>query len=484
MADKSIHRITKGAIASWARLLVNISSQLTLVPVLLSKWNSNEYGIWLLYLSFCAITQVLDFGNQEYFTIVWLNCNPDEKDRIKKTLQDSIVTGTTIAIVTFLSVLFGCLLFIKTETQPAKEIATLILIHNTFWLVFGALGGLPSRALLIFGYFSRFAWWSIAGAIANLAATIASVSELNQNLIGTCVIIEITSAILSILTVSDAIILLKKHGIDTSTASLRTAKLKLRGTIIMASTQTLEILRQHGSRIILADILSVGIVAQFSTLRTVANILQQGILSTTQPMVPELATAISRRQNEKFKRLISGQWTIILGILIPLCALLQITAPTIFRYWTHGKIDFDRITFSYFSVGILISAVSQPAIAVVKSSNRVKFQLKSAAVSVGISVISMLILTPRFEAAGAAASVLLGEVFSLIVNTKYAIRASKERGTEWPLQKMNISYGTIGLLSVTMLAITATGNINFRTMIPLIAIPPLALLLRLRNRKK
>jgi hypothetical protein len=59
-------RLISVTAASWARIAVNMLSQLLLVPVYLIYWDVSTYGIWIAIQALVNILSMVDFGHQTF----------------------------------------------------------------------------------------------------------------------------------------------------------------------------------------------------------------------------------------------------------------------------------------------------------------------------------------------------------------------------------------------------------------------------------
>ena len=60
-------RLISGSVASWAQIAVTMAAQIVLVPIYLSYWSVETYGIWLAIQGIMSALSMLDLGTSEFY---------------------------------------------------------------------------------------------------------------------------------------------------------------------------------------------------------------------------------------------------------------------------------------------------------------------------------------------------------------------------------------------------------------------------------
>ena len=60
-------RLISGSAASWVQIAVNMASQIVLVPIYLSYWEAETYGVWLAVQGIMNTLSMFDLWSPEFF---------------------------------------------------------------------------------------------------------------------------------------------------------------------------------------------------------------------------------------------------------------------------------------------------------------------------------------------------------------------------------------------------------------------------------
>jgi hypothetical protein len=108
------------------------------------------------------------------------------------------------------------------------------------------------------------------------------------------------------------------------------------------------------------------------------------------------------------------------------------------------------LLFALLSLGVLVYAIVQPAMAVVIGNNLTKTQLALTAMA-AVIVFSVLILSvPMIGIVGAAAALLLAEIGAAIGYKIYAKRWLKQNQLLWPSRAFHIAIAALVIAAVSL----------------------------------
>lgn len=140
--------------------------------------------------------------------------------------------------------------------------------------------------------------------------------------------------------------------------------------------------------------------------------------------------------------------------MAPGVVILQLVMEPFFVFWTHGKITFDPFLFATLSVGVLVYAVIQPAMAVVIGNNLTKLQLWLSGMA-AITVFGVLILSvPIIGNLGAAIALLLAEIVSAVGYKIHAKRWLRQNQLVWPSRPFILAVTSVAISALTLMFIT------------------------------
>ena len=433
-------RIASGSFAMWTRMGLTILSQVLLVPVFLSYWSARQYGSWLALQSVFSLVTILDSAYQTYLENEFLKLGKTEFRQFKVLLYSSLpcvmLVGTVQVLIFFI-------------TSQTSEFATLMglpkaedqaLLHQCFqvlmaWmlimLVTTSISGMLGRALSALGYFSRFAWWGVLYmACSTMLPVVVLVKGGDLLMVG--LVQTLVIAVYHVIWFWDAIRIMRKESLTPVKPQWAIAVHTLTSSTYVFFRLLLELGRQHGFRLLLAPMVGLKKLAEFSTQRTVAGVASQSMNSIYGPLMPELMRYLRERDQVKTNTIFSLIWALTIFLLCPLVYFLQVIMPIIYPIWTRGRFEFDGLLFMSISASLLVYAVSQPAIAVCTGNNLVKLQMYISVLAFAVLFASLPITIPLLGLKGASLSLLLAECVSSGCSIWYALQWLRGAGLSWP----------------------------------------------------
>jgi len=451
-------RLISGSAASWVQIAVNMASQIVLVPIYLSYWDAETYGVWLAVQGIMSALSMLDLGHQNFLAYEFLRLAGNDRVALGKSLWSGVVIGFIISLIQVILIIIfissGALAFLLGESGVEKSSlvnsAGLALFLQGFsWMVFATSPGLIGRALAAFGYFPRIAWWAVVAAAMTASAPLIAVI-MGADLIITSGVLLIGVCAYSIPIYFDFFKLLKKENIGFIKPSLSTGYANFRKSLPLLGKSLFENIRQQGVRLILTPLSGpVGLVA-FSTMRTGANVALQGLNTIVNPLVPDLMRFLHARDQSRTESAFATIWILVVAVMAPGIVILQTVIEPLYVIWTQNKVSFDPILFALLSFGVLVYAVVQPAMAVVIGNNLTKTQLALAALAAIIVVAVLILAVPILGIVGAGAALLLAEISAAVGYKMYAKRWLKQNGLQWPSRPFHIAMATLVITAVSL----------------------------------
>lgn len=422
----AIQRVVSGSLASWLRIAVTILSQVVAVPIYISYWSVNVYGMWILIQSIITFMTVFDVAHHQYLGNEFLRLGKQKRQEIQEIFCTGITVSLIVSVITFfvigILVLSGTVgRWVGIEKGDAYAFEVSLMLMAGTWALTVTFTGVIGRALYPFGYFPLSAWSGVVFALVSTIASIAAVwfgADLIGATIVTCIVNFLCHGVLTLVLFRIA----RQENLLTKKINLRLGFSRFLAALVLGVQSGFEILRQQGARFILLPLSGMAPMIAFSTMRTGANLAQQGLGTITAPLMPELMAYLSSRDQVRMEISFSVIWLMLCVVLVPVVLVLQYLSPVLFSLWTQGKIAFDPVLFAILSFGVLVSALAQPAIAVVSGNNLLKEQFFVSFIAVLITVGSMYGMVPAMGIRGAAIALLLGELVTLVC---YAYSARK-----------------------------------------------------------
>jgi O-antigen/teichoic acid export membrane protein len=438
-----------------------MASQIVLVPIYLSYWDAETYGVWLAVQGIMSTLSMLDLGHQNFLAYEFLRLGVNDRVALGKYLWSGLVIGLIISLIQIaliiIFILSGTLAFLLGESgiedsSLLNSAGVALFLQGFSWMVFATSPGLIGRALAAFGYFPRTAWWGVVAATMTATAPIIAVM-MGADLMITSLVLVIGAGVYSIPIYLDFFKLLKKENIGFVKPSLSTGYTNFRKSLPLLGKSLFENVRQTGVRLILTPLSGpVGLVA-FSTMRTGANVALQGLNTIVNPLVPDLMRFLHARDQSRTESAFATIWILVIAIMAPGIVILQALIEPLFVLWTQNKISFDPLLFAFLSFGVLVYAVVQPAMAVVIGNNLTKTQLALTALA-AIIVFAVLILSvPILGIVGAGAALLLAEISAALGYKTYAKKWLKQHGLQWPSRAFHIAITALVIAAVSLVGL-------------------------------
>ena len=451
-------RLISGSVASWAQIGVTMATQIILVPVYLSHWDVKTYGIWLAIQGIMSVLSMLDLGYQSYMGFEFLRLGQRNILDLSKLLWSAIVFGVLIGLLQILLIW----LFVFTDVisfligenktndpQLVHSAGIVLILQGVTWLVIMTVPGLMVKALAAFGYFPRTAWWGFFYAITVAVAPLIAV-VMGADLMVAGIVLACSAHAFAFLLYFDLLRLLKKEKIKLIKPSLKLGYSNFCLSLPLLGKSLFENVRQQGVRLVLAPLAGPVGLAAFSTMRTGANVALQGLNTIINPLLPDLMRFLHDRDQPRSEAAFSTIWIVIVAFLAPGVVILQMFIEPFYLYWTQGKIPFDPLLFALLSLGVLVYAVVQPAMAVVIGNNLTKIQFLIAAVA-GVILFALLsALVPIIGILGAAIALLLAEIVAAVFYKVHAERWLRGNQLAWPNKAFAVSIVSVLIAAVSL----------------------------------
>lgn len=473
-------RIASGSLALWTRMGLSMLAQVMLVPVFLSYWPAKQYGAWLALQSIYSLATILDSAYQTYIENEFLKIGKTNFSQFKT------LVFTSLPCVIFIGVLQVIIFYGVSQINIFAKLIGLdnasdkLMLHQSSqvlltWLLLmvatTSISGMLGRALSALGYFSRFAWWGViyvaCSTLLPLVVLINGGDLLAVGLAQAAVI-----AIYHILWFWDAIRIMRKEAIEPVKPEWSVAHKSFQASFFVFLRLLLELGRQHGFRLILAPMVGLKKLAEFSTQRTIAGVATQSLNTIYGPLMPELMRYLREKDQAKTDTIFAFIWALNIFLLGPLVYFLQVLMPIIFPLWTRGKFVFDGFLFMTISASLLVYAIVLPAIAICNGNNLVKLQMYISVVAFAVLFASLPVTIPLLGLSGAALSLVLAEVISGVCYVWFALNWLRGAGLTWPTRMFKLAgfslFCTLACCTAIVLWPSATWLVTLMFLVNLI----------------
>ena len=462
-------RIFSGSVASWAQIAVTMAAQIALVPIYLSHWNLLTYGIWLAIQSLVSLISTIDFGHQEFLAYEFLRVGNNNRNELGKYLWSGILVGVMISIIqiaiTIIIINTSLLskLLDKDNSYLIKEAGIILILQMLAWLISTSITGLLFRVLAPFGYFPRMVWWNLFGSIITTIVPLLTVVS-GGGLLITGTLMTCAGILVSIPIYLDLFKLVRKENIVFHSPDIKLGFNNFLKSLAISGKEILENIRQQGARLVLAPLAGATGLAAFSTMRTGSNVALQGLRTIINPLMPELMRFLHHRDQQRSEAAFSTVWLVLIALMAPGVVILQAFVEPFYNIWTRGQVAFNPLLFSVLSASVLIYAIAQPAMAVVKGNNLLRAQVLLSALAAFTVIGGIFLLVPIVGIVGSGFALLVAE---LAATVGYKIIAKKwlhNNGLKWPSELFNIATVSIVISIISMYTLILFPQLRWYTL--------------------
>lgn len=454
-------RLISGSASSWMRMMLILITQVVLVPVYLTYWTVAQFGIWVAIQALVNVLVVFDRGFTDYLGFEFMKAGKRQPAVIGRYLSSGVLTLGLLAVIelVLLVAAFSIFPFNLTNSLLDADLATGVIVGWSVivqWLawIIPNFCGLYFRALVPFGYYPRMGWWSVVTAVMSAAACLVAVMN-GAGILEASLAMLASNMLLTAAQFFDIRKLVKQHDIFSQTAQFATGLNNFYRSVVLSFKYFFEGFRQQGIRLLLTPLLGLAGIATFSTMRTVSNVLLQGISSISSPVLPELMSFLNNRDQQKTNAAFSTIWLVIVVLLSPGALLLQSIAAPLFDLWTKGRLVFDPVLFALLSLSVLVYALTQPRLAILIGNNRLRAQITLAILSMVVLVLFCVLLIPFSGLAGAGWALVLAELSAAVAVRLMTDKWLASRSIVFPAKPANIALLSVvnaglGMLSMSI----------------------------------
>ena len=390
----------------------------------MSKWSTEEYGIWLLIQIVYGILYLPNMSLAEYV----YNENFKKGKNNKKSIFLNIFSALPFAIIN--SLLIILLLLVDKHLLFSNNLLNIPKFFNKDWnliliifsiviLFTSTIVNFFNQYLRLSGYYPHFSW----------LITLRRITLMIIPLILIFFNFDLFNSIISLAAI-DIIYYLINYFIIFK---LIRKKIKLKfdffrgfnffkNSLIILIKNIIENLSGPGIRIVISFIYNPITVVIFSTMRTIANIYRQITDGLRDFLIPEFSEIFIKKKIKLFQLYLEIYLTILIFLFFPTLIVLQFFTPKLFNLWTLGKIVFDDKLFLILNFSVLIYSISFPLRIILQSKNLIFFNLR-------ISILYIIIVITFIWIANLKSEIFLigmGILFSEFINFFIIINKSKK----------------------------------------------------------
>lgn len=395
-------RLLHGTLASAASVGLALVQQMALVPLFLTAWGQERYGVWLAVQSAFTWTGAVTVGHQQYLNGELAKSMPVDAARARSTLASALVAGQLLGAIEwllFIALAIGNdfeIMGIGPTVAERESLRLVLLIQATaHCLTKPAAGSLHKLLQAKPETHARSIWWASA---QSLALTIALVvfAVTGTGLVGAAVGTGIALVVYAIPMGVDVHRRARPFWPSRADVDLRQGSRDLLRSLVVGMTFFVQFSLTNGINLLIAGTTGAAALPLFTTTRTLANALSLGVSMLVFPSTPELVRFEVTKDYAPFVSTLRLTW-LVSGAAVNAGALVLATlvAP-FYALWTRGEMLFDRGLFSYLALSVCLQALGMPLASLLNGMNRLRACLIMALVKAGLTAAVSFVLVSRF----------------------------------------------------------------------------------------
>jgi O-antigen/teichoic acid export membrane protein len=266
-------------------------------------------------------------------------------------------------------------------------------------------------------------WWATAARIVQFAA-VTTAAWMGWGLVGTSLLFTGLVFAANVLLLLDIYRLYPLLYPWWSGGDFRHGIRNFLHSSALTGVSILDLLSLQGVVLLVTGSLGALVVPLFTTQRTLANTAMQGAGFLLNPIQPDLVRYHMQRETAKIGAVFNFFWFVTSATINGSMVIGLFFIEAIYVFWTRGKLEFDRVLFSWLAAAVLVRTLSAPMQVYLASINQLKALVATAMTRAALTAIGVLSLTRVMGLGGVGAALLISEVLgSFLLPWLFTVRA-------------------------------------------------------------
>lgn len=356
-----IARGLRGVGANAVGHAISAANSIILVPVFLASWGSQSYGEWLALSAAIGYLTLLDFGIQTY--VVNRMCQAYAQGRLDdlhRDLHSSLRVFLAVAVIGLAGLLafvvlapLDAIFNLRVTSQGTAALTFLLLGVNVLLnaIPMGLVGGLYRAT----GAYPRGQMMGNAFRLLQLAVTV-TVASLRLSM----AVLALSWVFVNAVVITVILLDLRRFRPEVS-VSLRLGSIQhgmsLMGPALLflliglAAAASLQ-----GTVLIINWFLGGVAVVQFTTTRTMANVIPQSMSVVSSAFWPELTAIEAYGEKGRLARLSQSLVKVNVSFAVVTGLLLHFVGPDLYQLWTGRQVSFELVLLDIMLAQVVLMA--------------------------------------------------------------------------------------------------------------------------------
>lgn len=437
-------RLIKGSFAEFANFALILVKGIVIIPIILTYWTSEKYGVLITTMASIEFFKILDVGYQNFvrneINSKYHTNNEEARFILGSGLRFTMILG-------FVEFLLGSIFFylIKNSiilSQLGKifsnEIINSTLTYLFFWTFLGSISGILGHLLQTIGHYVIEVRYMIIQIIAQIAILIFSAFN-NYSISITLYLLSFCFFILTVYFLYDIKQKAPYFFPWWKSGNFTFGFNMFKKSIVITYANTLELITTNGMPIIITSIVGPSALVTFNAIRVLSNSVSQISNLIINPALPEILRLHSLRDFSNIQKIIKINWVLIVSFLSFGIIFSFPFVGYLFKVWTRGKLEFSSLLYILLILSTLINVFNKPFSSYLTITNDLSYISISATFKILVLSIILYITLINFGIQYTGFAFLLSEILILIY-TVYVIRKESELESEFYSIKNIIRY--------------------------------------------
>jgi hypothetical protein len=441
-------RLFRGLAAAWSRLALTIAIQLFTVPILLTYWNSDKLGAWLVLQAFFALLCLPDQCYHNYLENEFIKVHNVSLGSFSSLLRQAFQISRFLSFFQLASAIYICFdRTISRQYEPGQlgtvfetPVEIVVLFSCCNWMFFGNRVSVLSKALIACGHFDVVTWW---GVLYQFLPTLVYCTAplLGGGVLETGVFYVATQTTINVIALHylgkrlPNAFYIQNEEIDGISISQHARAL------ISAFQVAADALKLQGVRLIIGINEGLGDIATFNSMRTISNFGTQMLTVLTSPLTPHFSRYIANGDLSNTHKVFHFTNLFVLLAISPVSILVAGHGEWLFSAWTRGKLEFSPKLLGIFLIGVIANSLLSTFTMVIKGFNLVWVAFFSTLVSLIFMTVGLFLSGRSGSIENVALSVFVGDLSSGFISFVCAIAYLKKmriHGIFYPILWMSL----------------------------------------------
>ena len=317
----SLKRIISGTISGLVRNFINLIIIFISLPIYLTFWDVEQYGIWVLIFSIVGFLKLPIFTYQEYLQNEFLKIGKLKKFEISKLIYGSIfLTSVVLGFILLLTIIIFEFSFTMKFLNIDEKYFNVIQISIFLILsseIIGYITGIYSRALYPFNYYPKIHWIGLLIVIFIPAFQLISLNY-GFKIIELSILTFVSTNLINFIFLFYLAKIFKKENIKYKGLFIKHNFNHFINSFYLLFGNLITLLKNEGSRLVMVPFVGAIQLVAYVTMKTANNILKQLFNSFTNSLLIEFSAYINEKNKKKFIKTYTFIIAILSIVIIPI----------------------------------------------------------------------------------------------------------------------------------------------------------------------